>query len=49
MQIQGGVKNLWNAYQDDFDKTVNRDPNYIYGPNQPQTFFIGLTIGNDLF
>jgi outer membrane receptor for ferrienterochelin and colicins len=37
-----GVKNLLNAYQDDFDKGKYRDSNYIYGPAMPRTLFIGL-------
>ncbi|WP_430410693.1 TonB-dependent receptor [Kordia sp.] len=47
-EINGGVKNIFNAYQDDFDQTVDRDPNYIYGPSQPRTVFIGLKFGTDL-
>jgi len=38
----GGVKNIFNNYQDDFDSGKNRDSNYVYGPAQPRTFFIGL-------
>lgn len=49
LQVTGGVKNAFNQYQDDFDRTADRDPNYIYGPSLPQTFFIGLKIGNSLF
>ena len=48
LEILGGVKNIFNAYQDDFDKTVDRDPNYIYGPSQPRTVFVGLKFGTDL-
>ncbi|WP_046745674.1 TonB-dependent receptor [Kordia zhangzhouensis] len=48
LQVNGGLKNMFNAYQDDFDKTINRDPNYIYGPSQPRTIFIGLKLGTDL-
>ncbi|EDP97137.1 TonB-dependent receptor [Kordia algicida OT-1] len=47
-EINGGVKNLFNAYQDDFDQTIDRDPNYIYGPAQPRTVFLGLKFGTDL-
>lgn len=47
-EINAGVKNIFNAYQDDFDKTVDRDPNYIYGPAQPRTVFIGLKFGTGL-
>ncbi|WP_298507348.1 TonB-dependent receptor [uncultured Kordia sp.] len=48
LEINGGVKNVFNAYQDDFDQTIDRDPNYIYGPSQPRTIFIGLKFGTDL-
>lgn len=44
VEIYGGIKNIFNAYQNDFDIGKNRDSNYIYGPNMPQTFFIGLKI-----
>lgn len=40
-----GVKNLFNAYQDDFDIGSMRDSDYIYGPNAPRTFFVGLKFG----
>ncbi len=43
IEIYGGIKNIFNAYQDDFDIGKNRDSNYIYGPAQPRTFFVGLT------
>ncbi len=46
MQLYGGVKNIFNSYQDDFDSGIERDPGYIYGPLAPRTFYIGLKIGN---
>ncbi|AXG69174.1 colicin I receptor [Kordia sp. SMS9] len=48
LEINAGVKNVLNAYQDDFDQTIDRDPNYIYGPAQPRTIFVGLRFGTDL-
>lgn len=42
MELFGGVKNLTNAYQDDFDIGKNRDSNYVYGPSAPRTVFLGL-------
>jgi len=42
IQVFGGVKNVLDAYQSDFDSGKNRDSNYIYGPAQPRTFFLGL-------
>ncbi len=43
--ISAGVKNLFNAYQDDFDTGPMRDSDYIYGPIAPRTIFIGLKFG----
>jgi len=37
-----GVKNLTNAYQNDLDYGVSRDPGYVYGPSQPRTIYITL-------
>ena len=44
LQISVGVKNLLNQYQRDLDKGANRDASYIYGPNQPRTYFAGLSL-----
>ena len=48
MQIMSGVKNIFNAYQQDFDRGLYRDPGYTYGPIQPRTIYIGIRIGNRL-
>ena len=44
LQINGGVQNLFNSYQSDFDKGANRDAGYIYGPSTPRSFFVGCKI-----
>ena len=44
MQIYGGVQNLTDAYQKDFDRGWNRDSGYIYGPSLPRSWFIGIKI-----
>ena len=44
LELYGGVKNIFNAYQSSFDIGKNRDSNFVYGPSQPRTFFIGLKI-----
>ena len=46
LQLYGGVKNIFNSYQDDFDRGVDRDPGYIYGPGLPRSIYIGIKIGN---
>lgn len=43
-ELSGGVKNIFNAYQDDFDTGKNRDSNYVYGPATPRMAFVGLRI-----
>ncbi len=44
LEFFGGVKNLLNSYQDDFDSGKNRDSNYVYGPSNPRTYFIGIRL-----
>ena len=47
LEFYGGVKNIFNSYQSDFDSGKNRDSNYVYGPAQPRTFFIGVKLMSD--
>ncbi|OQC36277.1 MAG: Colicin I receptor precursor [Bacteroidetes bacterium ADurb.Bin041] len=44
LQLNGGVQNIFNSYQNDFDKGEFRDAGYIYGPTLPRTFFFGLKV-----
>lgn len=44
VELFTGVKNIFNAYQTDFDKGKNRDSNYVYGPGLPRTFYFGIKI-----
>ncbi|MFY0671923.1 MAG: TonB-dependent receptor [Bacteroidia bacterium] len=46
-QIFGGVQNIFNSYQSDFDFGANRDAGYVYGPMSPRTYFIGFKFGID--
>ncbi|MBS4012305.1 MAG: TonB-dependent receptor [Bacteroidetes bacterium] len=48
MQLFGGMKNIFNSYQNDFDSGIDRDPGYMYGPNQPRMIYFGLRLGNRL-
>ncbi len=45
VQVSGGVQNLFDSYQNDFDKGANRDSKYIYGPGLPRTYFAGVKFG----
>ncbi|MGM9763992.1 MAG: TonB-dependent receptor domain-containing protein [Candidatus Cryptobacteroides sp.] len=41
LNIHAGVKNIFNAYQKDFDQGELRDSGYIYGPSLPRSIVIG--------
>ncbi len=42
--LSAGVDNIFNAYQEDFDKGKDRDSAYIYGPATPRSYFISAAI-----
>ncbi len=44
LEIFAGAKNIFDAYQNDFDIGKNRDSNYIYGPSLPRTFLVGIKL-----
>lgn len=44
LQVNGGIQNITNAYQKDFDKGWNRDSAYIYGPSLPRSYFVGVKV-----
>ena len=46
IQLNGGVQNIFNAFQKDLDKGGYRDSGYFYGPTQPRTYFVGIKITN---
>ena len=48
MEISGGVKNIFNSYQSDFDRGIDRDPGYIYGPSNPRMIHFGIKVENML-
>jgi outer membrane receptor for ferrienterochelin and colicins len=48
LEVSGGIQNILNSYQRDFDSGINRDASYIFGPSRPRTIFIGLKLGTDL-
>ncbi|MBN1638330.1 MAG: TonB-dependent receptor [Ignavibacteriales bacterium] len=48
LQINGGIQNIFDSYQKDFDSGVYRDAGYIYGPSRPRTIYVGIKIGNIL-
>jgi outer membrane receptor for ferrienterochelin and colicins len=42
LELNGGVQNIFNAYQNDFDTGAGRASAYIYGPGAPRSFFAGF-------
>jgi len=46
LEVFGGMQNIFNAYQKDFDKGATRDSQYIYGPSRPRTLTFGVRIGH---
>lgn len=44
LQLNGGVQNLFDAYQKDFDRGADRDSGYIYGPSLPRSWFVGAKL-----
>ena len=46
LELFGGVKNVTNSYQDDFDIGKNRDSNFVYGPGAPRSIFVGLLLNS---
>jgi outer membrane receptor for ferrienterochelin and colicins len=44
IEIFGGIKNMTDVYQADFDNFRNRDSNYMYGASLPRSFYIGVKL-----
>lgn len=44
IELFAGANNILNSFQKDFDLGGGRDSAYIYGPTQPRTFYMGMTM-----
>ena len=44
LQLNGGVMNLFNSFQKDFDTGADRDSGYIYGPMMPRSIYFGVKL-----
>ncbi|MDR2468990.1 MAG: TonB-dependent receptor [Tannerella sp.] len=42
LELNGGVKNIFNSFQRDMDYGQEKDASYIYGPATPRLFFLGV-------
>ena len=43
LDVSAGISNIFNSYQNDFDKGVDRDSGYIYGPSLPRSANVGIS------
>jgi outer membrane receptor for ferrienterochelin and colicins len=41
LEINGGVKNIFDSYQPDADFGAAKDAGYVYGPTMPRMYFVG--------
>lgn len=44
LQLSAGIKNIFDAYQQDLDRGAGRDSAYVYGPSMPRTYFFGVKL-----
>lgn len=44
LELHAAVKNIFNAYQRDFDQGEFRDSGYIYGPSLPRSMILGTVV-----
>jgi len=42
LQISGGLKNIFNQFQQDIDAGYLRDASYVYGPSMPRMVYFGI-------
>ena len=46
LEFNLGMKNIFNSFQDDFDRGAYRDASWVYGPLNPRTIYFGIKLGN---
>ena len=44
LEVNAGMKNVFDLYQRDLDMGAGRDSAYIYGPALPRTYFFGVKL-----
>jgi outer membrane receptor for ferrienterochelin and colicins len=44
LEFQAGIRNLTNAFQEDFESGRDRDAGYMFGPMRPRMFTLGLSM-----
>lgn len=46
LALGGGVKNIFDSYQQEFDSGPTRDSDFVFGPVAPRSVFLSVKIGN---
>ena len=46
LELSGGVKNIFNSFQPEFDSGPERDSDFVYGPAAPRSIFVSIKVGN---
>ena len=46
LELSGGVKNVFNSFQPEFDSGPERDSDFVYGPAAPRSIFVSIKVGN---
>ena len=44
LELSGGMKNIFDAYQKDLDYGMLKDASYVYGPTLPRMYFLGIKL-----
>lgn len=44
LQLNAGIKNVFDAFQSDLDRGPDRDPAYVYGPTLPRSYSVGVKL-----
>ena len=44
LELEGGIQNILDSFQKDFDKGADRDSGYIYGPMLPRSVYVGIKL-----
>lgn len=44
LELHAAVKNIFDAFQRDFDQGERRDSGYMYGPSMPRSLILGTTL-----
>lgn len=44
LQLHAGLMNIFNSFQSDLDRGIDRDSGYMYGPTMPRSLYFGIKL-----